>query len=132
MVVVRHAFPNALLPLITIVGLQVGMLMAGAFITEQIFTWPGMGRLALDAILSHDYPVIQAFAVIIGVRGPARQRAGRPGVWRRRPADPAGVAAMTAVAVVSPWTRSAPPKRERGTTGAAPIPAPPGRAGSAC
>ncbi len=64
MVVVRHAFPNALLPLITIIGLQVGMLMAGAFITEQIFTWPGMGRLALDAILSHDYPVIQAFAVI--------------------------------------------------------------------
>jgi len=64
MVVIRHAFPNALLPLITVVGLQVGSLMAGAFITEQIFTWPGMGRLALDAILSHDYPVIQAFAVI--------------------------------------------------------------------
>jgi len=64
MVVIRHAFPNALLPLITVVGLQVGSLMAGAFITEQIFTWPGMGRLALDAILSHDYPVIQAFAVV--------------------------------------------------------------------
>ena len=63
----RHAFPNALLPLITIIGLQVGMLMAGAFVTEAIFTWPGMGRLALDAINNRDYPVIQAFAVITAV-----------------------------------------------------------------
>jgi peptide/nickel transport system permease protein len=64
--VVRHAFPNALLPLITYVGLQVGLLMAGAFITESVFTWPGMGTLALHAIQSKDYPVIQAFAVIVG------------------------------------------------------------------
>jgi peptide/nickel transport system permease protein len=64
LVVTRHAFPNALF---TIVGVQVGTLLAGAFITEQIFTWPGMGRLALDAILSHDYPVIQAFAVITAI-----------------------------------------------------------------
>ena len=65
-VILSHAFPNALLPLITYVGLEVGRLMAGAFIVEQIFTWPGMGRLALDAINSRDYPVIQAFAVITG------------------------------------------------------------------
>ncbi len=64
--VVRHAFPNALLPLITYVGLQVGLLMAGAFITESVFSWPGMGTLALNAIQSKDYPVIQAFAVIVG------------------------------------------------------------------
>jgi len=64
--VVRHAFPNALLPVITYVGLQVGLLMAGAFITESVFTWPGMGTLALHAIQSKDYPVIQAFAVIVG------------------------------------------------------------------
>jgi peptide/nickel transport system permease protein len=63
-VVRRHAFPNALLPLITFVGLSVGALMAGAFITEQVFTWPGMGRLGLTAINDRDYPVIQAFAVI--------------------------------------------------------------------
>ncbi len=64
--VVRHAFPNALLPVITYVGLQVGLLMSGAFITESVFTWPGMGTLALHAIQSKDYPVIQAFAVIVG------------------------------------------------------------------
>ena len=62
--VIRHAFPNALLPLITFVGIQVGTLMAGAFITEQIFTWPGMGTLGLSAINSKDYPVLQAFAVM--------------------------------------------------------------------
>jgi ABC-type dipeptide/oligopeptide/nickel transport system permease component len=65
-VVIQHAFPNALLPLITVVGLQVGTLIAGAFIVEQIFTWPGMGRLALEAINNRDYPVIQAFAVVTG------------------------------------------------------------------
>jgi ABC-type dipeptide/oligopeptide/nickel transport system permease component len=65
-VVLSHAFPNALLPLITVIGLQVGTLMAGAFIVEQIFTWPGMGRLALEAINNRDYPVLQAFAVVTG------------------------------------------------------------------
>jgi ABC-type dipeptide/oligopeptide/nickel transport system permease component len=64
-VITRHAFPNALLPLITYIGLEIGRLLAGAFIVEQIFTWPGMGRLALDAINSRDYPVIQAFAIIV-------------------------------------------------------------------
>jgi ABC-type dipeptide/oligopeptide/nickel transport system permease component len=64
--IIRHAFPNALLPLITYVGIQVGTLMAGAFITESIFSWPGMGQLALSSILSKDYPVIQAFAVVVG------------------------------------------------------------------
>jgi peptide/nickel transport system permease protein len=67
LVIVRHAFPNALLPLITVVGLQVGQLLAGAFITEQVFNWPGMGRLAYSAIIAHDYPVIQAFAVVVAV-----------------------------------------------------------------
>jgi ABC-type dipeptide/oligopeptide/nickel transport system permease component len=65
--VIRHAFPNAMLPLITYIGIQVGTLMAGAFIVEQIFTWPGMGTLALSAIQSKDYPVIQAFAVVVGM-----------------------------------------------------------------
>jgi peptide/nickel transport system permease protein len=66
-VVIRHAFPNALLPLITFVGLEVGRLMAGAFVVEQIFTWPGMGSLALDAINSRDYPVVQAFAITVAI-----------------------------------------------------------------
>jgi ABC-type dipeptide/oligopeptide/nickel transport system permease component len=64
-VVVRHAFPNALLPLITFIGIEIGRLMAGAFVVESIFTWPGMGSLALDAINSRDYPVIQAYAVVV-------------------------------------------------------------------
>jgi peptide/nickel transport system permease protein len=64
-VVVRHAFPNALLPLITYVGLEIGRLMAGAFVVEQIFTWPGMGSLALTAIDGRDYPVIQAYAIVV-------------------------------------------------------------------
>jgi peptide/nickel transport system permease protein len=63
-VIRKHAFPNALLPLITFVGLSIGLLLSGAFITEQVFTWPGMGRLALTAINNRDYPVIQAFAVV--------------------------------------------------------------------
>jgi peptide/nickel transport system permease protein len=62
-----HAFPNALLPFITYLGLQFGALMAGAFVTEQVFTWPGMGRLALNSINQRDYPVIQAFAVVVAV-----------------------------------------------------------------
>jgi peptide/nickel transport system permease protein len=66
-VVLSHAFPNALLPLITYIGIEIGRLMAGAFIVEQIFTWPGMGQLALQSINSRDYPVIQAFAVIVAV-----------------------------------------------------------------
>ena len=56
---------RALLPLITFVGIEIGRLMAGAFIVEQIFTWPGMGSLALSAINSRDYPVIQAFAILV-------------------------------------------------------------------
>jgi peptide/nickel transport system permease protein len=64
-VVRRHAFPNALLPFITYLGLQFGALMAGAFVVEQVFTWPGMGRLALNSINNRDYPVIQAFAVVV-------------------------------------------------------------------
>jgi peptide/nickel transport system permease protein len=66
-VIRRHAFPNALLPFITYLGLLFGSLMAGAFIVEQIFVWPGMGRLALNAINQRDYPVIQAFAVVVAV-----------------------------------------------------------------
>lgn len=65
--VIRHAFPNALLPLITYMGIQVGALLSGSFVIEKIFTWPGMGSLALSAIVGKDYPVIQAFAVVTGV-----------------------------------------------------------------
>ncbi len=63
-IVYRHALRNALLPVVTLVGLQLGALLSGAVITEQVFAWPGIGRLAVDAIQNRDYPVVQAVAVM--------------------------------------------------------------------
>lgn len=60
----RHALRNALIPVITIAGLQVPALLAGAVITEQIFEWPGMGRLTIEAINQRDYPVMMAITLI--------------------------------------------------------------------
>src|SRR3990172_6961939 len=62
-VVYRHALRNGLLPVVTLVGLQLGALLSGAVITEQVFAWPGVGRLAVDAIYNRDYPVVQAAAL---------------------------------------------------------------------
>jgi peptide/nickel transport system permease protein len=56
----RHALKNALIPVVTIVGIQVGALWEGAFVTEQIFAWPGVGRLSINSIFGRDYPVVQA------------------------------------------------------------------------
>jgi peptide/nickel transport system permease protein len=66
-VLFRHAFPNALIPVITIVGLQFGSLLAGTIVTETIFSWPGIGRLAVQAISARDYPLLQGCILIIGV-----------------------------------------------------------------
>ena len=71
-VIYRHALRNALIPVITLAGVQFPFLLAGAIITEQIFNWPGMGRLAVEAINQRDYPTIMginllaAIMVIIG------------------------------------------------------------------
>lgn len=62
-VVVRHALRTALIPVVTVVGLQVGSIIEGAFITETIFSWPGIGRLAVDSIAGRDYPVVQAIVL---------------------------------------------------------------------
>jgi peptide/nickel transport system permease protein len=59
-VVLRHALTNALIPAVTIIGLQFGYLLAGAVITETVFAWPGVGRLLVDAIKYRDFPVVQA------------------------------------------------------------------------
>jgi peptide/nickel transport system permease protein len=66
-VVVGHAFRNALLPLVTIVGLQLGTVFGGAVLTETIFGIAGVGRLLYDAITSRDYPIIQGFTLVIAV-----------------------------------------------------------------
>jgi dipeptide transport system permease protein len=62
-----HAFRNALIPVITTIGLQVGVMMAGAILTETIFSWPGIGKWMVDAISRRDYPVVQAGLLLIAV-----------------------------------------------------------------
>jgi len=66
-VVVKHALRNALIPIITVVGLQFGMLLGGAVLTETVFAWPGIGRLIVDSILARDYPMIQGVILIFGL-----------------------------------------------------------------
>lgn len=66
-VLLRHALPNALLPVITVLGLQLGTLLAGAVITETVFSWPGIGLLTIEAIQSRDYPVVQACVLLIAL-----------------------------------------------------------------
>lgn len=64
-VILRHVLQNASIPIITVMGLQLGSLLGGAVITETIFAWPGLGRLAIQSISNRDYPVVQA-AVFVG------------------------------------------------------------------
>ncbi|HZT99595.1 MAG TPA: ABC transporter permease, partial [Ktedonobacteraceae bacterium] len=59
-----HALRNAVIPVLTIVGLQVGAILTGAFIVETIFLWPGIGQLAITSILSKDYPVVQGVVLL--------------------------------------------------------------------
>jgi peptide/nickel transport system permease protein len=63
-VVVRHAFRNALAPLVTVIGLDLGALLGGAIVTEQIFRWPGLGQLAVGALLNRDTPVIAGTVIV--------------------------------------------------------------------
>ena len=66
-VVVRHALRNAIIPTVTIIGLQLGYLLSGSFVIENVFAWPGIGRLAVQAIFWRDYPVIQAVVLVTGI-----------------------------------------------------------------
>jgi peptide/nickel transport system permease protein len=63
----RHALRNALIPIVTLIGLQVGVLLSGAIITESIFDWPGLGGLLLDAIRRRDYPLVQGCVLVIAL-----------------------------------------------------------------
>ena len=63
----RHALPNALLPVLTLLGLQLGGLLSGAIITETVFAWPGVGLLIIEAIQQRDYPIVQAAVLCISV-----------------------------------------------------------------
>jgi ABC-type dipeptide/oligopeptide/nickel transport system permease component len=66
-VVWRHALPNALVPIVTVIGLQFGALLAGAIVTETIFSWPGLGRLTVSAISNRDYALVQGCLLAIGL-----------------------------------------------------------------
>ena len=73
-----HALRNAARPVLTILGLHLGTMFAGAVMTEVVFAWPGMGRLTFNAIIQHDYPVVLAVFMVVGHRG-------RPGEPHDRP-----------------------------------------------
>ena len=62
-----HVLRNCLMPLVTLVGISFGTMLGGSTIVESIFTWPGVGKLAVDAITSRDYPVIQGYVVWMAV-----------------------------------------------------------------
>jgi len=66
-VINRHVLRNALLPALTVLGVQVSVLLGGAVITEQIFAWPGVGQLAVQAVQSRDYPLLQGTILMIAV-----------------------------------------------------------------
>ena len=66
-IVVEHALRNALIPVVTIMGLQFGALLSGAVITETIFSWPGIGRLLIEAIQTRDYPLVQGVVLVIAL-----------------------------------------------------------------
>jgi len=66
-VILKHALKNALIPVITIVGLQIGALLTGSIITEMIFAWPGLGRLTIQAIYTRDYPLVQGCVLVIAM-----------------------------------------------------------------
>jgi ABC-type dipeptide/oligopeptide/nickel transport system permease component len=66
-VIYKHALRNALIPVITLLGLQFGALLAGAIVTETIFSWPGIGRLTVSAISNRDYPLLQGCILAIGL-----------------------------------------------------------------
>jgi peptide/nickel transport system permease protein len=63
-VVWRHALRNALIPIVTLVGIQLGQLLGGVVVTETVFAWPGIGKLVVDAIFARDYPVVQGAILV--------------------------------------------------------------------
>lgn len=66
-VIYKHVLKNGLIPVVTVIGLQFGVLLAGAIITEMIFSWPGLGRLTIDSINSRDYPMVQGCILMIAL-----------------------------------------------------------------
>jgi len=66
-VIMKHAFKNSLIPIVTMIGMQIGFLLGGTVVIEQIFSLPGVGQMTLSAIFRRDYPVVQANIMILAV-----------------------------------------------------------------
>lgn len=66
-IVLKHSFRNALIPIITVTGLQFGTLLGGAVLTESVFAWPGIGRLMVESIIARDYPVVQIAVLVVAL-----------------------------------------------------------------
>ena len=90
-VISRHALRNALIPVVTVVGFEVGILMGGSAIVEIIFGLPGIGNTLINAIFNRDYPVVQAATMMIAVHLHLREPRRRPPLRRPRPEDLAGM-----------------------------------------
>jgi glutathione transport system permease protein len=67
LVVLKHSFRNAMIPVVTMMGLQFGFLLGGSIVVEKVFNWPGMGRLLVDAVDMRDYPVIQGCVLLFSL-----------------------------------------------------------------
>ena len=107
--VVKHAFRNACIPVITVLGLQFGQLLGGAIITETVFAWPGVATLTVDSIRNQDFPVVQCAVVLLALLIVAvNLDRGRPGRLHR-PARPGG--RMSAVGAPSGDGASRPTRR---------------------
>jgi ABC-type dipeptide/oligopeptide/nickel transport system permease component len=66
-IIFRHALPNAVPPILTVAGIQFGLMLGGAVLTETVFTWPGMGRLLVDSIFARDYAVVQGVVLVFSI-----------------------------------------------------------------
>ncbi|MBQ1765770.1 MAG: ABC transporter permease subunit, partial [Aquincola sp.] len=67
LVIFKHGLRNALIPVVTMMGLQFGFLLGGSIVVEVVFNWPGMGRLLIDAVEMRDYPVMQALVLLFSL-----------------------------------------------------------------
>ena len=85
---VRHALKNALIPIVTVVGVQAGYLLGGAVLTETVFAWPGVGTLVVQGILARDFPLVQGGVLVIALDLRPRQPRRRSALRVARPADP--------------------------------------------
>ena len=86
--VVRHALKNALIPIVTVIGVQAGYLLGGAVLTETVFAWPGVGTLMVQGILARDIPLVQGCVLVVALQLRARQPRRRPALRVARSAHP--------------------------------------------